>query len=151
MEKKKKNLSECFNVLWFCDWKHTVWTVASSRERGWQRHLCVQLSEGGEAALPSSQEEKEPSRDQWEPKGLECEQQGPATENPQLRERTGKTWWGGAPRDPPFCEPQNHNANPNIGAHQTSRRLKSHLNLTRLWAFLDFCAGNWKKPVLTVI
>lgn len=65
---------------------------------GWQRHLCVQLSEGGEAALPSSQEEEGPSRGQWEPEGLEREQQGPATENTELRERTGNAWWGGAPR-----------------------------------------------------
>lgn len=122
-----------------------------SGERSWQRHLCVQLSEGGEAALPSSQEEKGPSQGQWELEGLECEQQGPTMENPELRERTGKTWRGGALRGWPFREPRTHNASPNIGAHQTSRRLESHGNLTRLWAFSDFCAGNSKKPVLTVI
>lgn len=51
----------------------------------------MQLSEGGEAALRSSQEEKGPSRGQWEPEGEEWEQPGPATENPELRDRTGKT------------------------------------------------------------
>lgn len=51
----------------------------------------MQLSEGGEAALPSSQEEKGPSRGQWEPEGLEWEQQVPATENPEPRRTTGKT------------------------------------------------------------
>lgn len=117
-------------------------------ERGWQRHLCVQLSEGGDAPLPSSQEEKGPSRGQWEPEGLEWEQQGPAAENPELRERTGKTWRAGAPCNWPFREPQNVNVSPNIGAHQTSRRWE---NLTWLWGFSDFCSGNSKKPELTVI
>ncbi|XP_029689850.1 rho guanine nucleotide exchange factor 25 isoform X1 [Takifugu rubripes] len=46
------------------------------------------ISEGGEAALLSSQEEKGPSQGQWEPEGPEWEQQGPATENPEPRRRT---------------------------------------------------------------
>lgn len=49
----------------------------------------MQLSEGGEADLPSSEEEKGPVQGQWEPEGQE--QQAPATENPERRERTGKT------------------------------------------------------------
>ncbi|XP_070825272.1 rho guanine nucleotide exchange factor 25 isoform X1 [Chaetodon trifascialis] len=46
------------------------------------------LSEGGEADLPSSEEEKGPVQGQWEPEGLEWEQQATATENPEWRERT---------------------------------------------------------------
>ncbi len=41
--------------------------------------------------LPSSEEEKGPAQGHWEPEGLEWEQQTTATENPELRERTGKT------------------------------------------------------------
>lgn len=78
----------------------------------------MQLSEGGVAALQPGQEEKGPSQGQWEPEGLQREQQGPAAEKPELNVRTGKTSRGSAP--------QNHNASPNTGAHQTSRRLESH-------------------------
>nr|XP_046252900.1 rho guanine nucleotide exchange factor 25 isoform X2 [Scatophagus argus] len=46
------------------------------------------LSEGGEADLPSSEEEKGPVQGQWEPEGLEWEQQAAVTENPERRERT---------------------------------------------------------------
>ncbi|XP_051280075.1 rho guanine nucleotide exchange factor 25 isoform X2 [Dicentrarchus labrax] len=46
------------------------------------------LSEGGEADLPSSEEEKGPVQSQWEPEGLEWEQQVTATENMERRERT---------------------------------------------------------------
>ncbi|KAK5894628.1 hypothetical protein CesoFtcFv8_011302 [Champsocephalus esox] len=49
------------------------------------------LSEGGEVDLPSSEEEKGPVQGQWEPEGLEWEQQPTTTENPERRERTGKT------------------------------------------------------------
>ncbi|XP_044208535.1 rho guanine nucleotide exchange factor 25 isoform X1 [Thunnus albacares] len=45
------------------------------------------LSEGGEADLPSSEEEKGPVQVQWEPEGLDWEQQA-ITENPERRERT---------------------------------------------------------------
>ncbi|XP_044067298.1 rho guanine nucleotide exchange factor 25 isoform X2 [Siniperca chuatsi] len=45
------------------------------------------LSEGGEADLPSSEEEKGPVQGQWEPEGLEWEQQAATTENPARRER----------------------------------------------------------------
>ncbi|XP_074538370.1 rho guanine nucleotide exchange factor 25 isoform X2 [Halichoeres trimaculatus] len=47
------------------------------------------LSEGGEADLPSSTEEKGPMQGQWEPEGLEWEQQASATtESPEQREGT---------------------------------------------------------------
>ncbi|XP_040910496.1 rho guanine nucleotide exchange factor 25 isoform X2 [Toxotes jaculatrix] len=46
------------------------------------------LSEGGEADLPSSEDEKGPVQGQWEPEGLEWEQQATTTENPEPRERT---------------------------------------------------------------
>lgn len=84
-------------------------TITSSLRAGlhrWQKHLCVQLSEGGEADLPSSEEEKGPVQGQWEPEGLEWEQQATATENPERRERTGKTWKGCTERDRPFCDPK---------------------------------------------
>lgn len=129
---------QCFVVMWpsLPPWEH-----------GWQRHLCVQISEGGEAALLSSQEEKGPSQGQWEPEGPEWEQRGPATENPEPRRRTGKTWRGGAQ-----CEPRVHKASPNTGAHQTSRSLESHRNsLTWLWAFSNFFAGNSERPGLALI
>ncbi|KAF7664551.1 hypothetical protein LDENG_00172590 [Lucifuga dentata] len=48
------------------------------------------LSEGGEADLPSSEEEKGPVQGQWDPGELDWEQG--AAENLELRERTGKTW-----------------------------------------------------------
>lgn len=51
----------------------------------------MQLSEGGETDLPSSEEEKGPVQGQWEPEGLEWEQQAATTENPERREGTGKT------------------------------------------------------------
>ncbi|TDH10561.1 hypothetical protein EPR50_G00076680 [Perca flavescens] len=44
------------------------------------------LSEGGEADPPSSEEEKGPVQGQWE-----WEQQVTTKENPERRERTGKT------------------------------------------------------------
>lgn len=128
---------QCFVVMWpsLPPWDHS-----------WQRRLCVQISEGGEAALLSSQEEKGPSPGQREPEGPEWEQQGPTTENSEPRQRTGKTWRGGAQRDGPFCEPQVQKASPNTGAHQTSRSLESHRNsLTWLWA------GNSEKRVLVLI
>ncbi|KAF3860427.1 hypothetical protein F7725_000682 [Dissostichus mawsoni] len=43
---------------------------------------------GGEVDLPSSEEEKGPVQGQWEPEGLEWEQQPTTTENPERRERT---------------------------------------------------------------
>ncbi|XP_072222569.1 rho guanine nucleotide exchange factor 25 isoform X4 [Leuresthes tenuis] len=46
------------------------------------------LSEGGEADLPSSGEEKGPAQGQWEQERLEWEQQATATENPERSERT---------------------------------------------------------------
>ncbi|XP_074500478.1 rho guanine nucleotide exchange factor 25 isoform X1 [Sebastes fasciatus] len=46
------------------------------------------VSEGGEADLPSSEEEKGPVQGQWEPEGLEWEQQVTTTENPERGERT---------------------------------------------------------------
>ncbi|XP_040008963.1 rho guanine nucleotide exchange factor 25 isoform X2 [Xiphias gladius] len=46
------------------------------------------VSEGSEADLPSSEDEKGPVQGQWEPEGLEWEQQAPTTENPEQRERT---------------------------------------------------------------
>ncbi|XP_047440501.1 rho guanine nucleotide exchange factor 25 isoform X3 [Mugil cephalus] len=46
------------------------------------------LSEGGEADLPSSEEEKGPVQGQWEPEGLDWEQQAATTENPERREGT---------------------------------------------------------------
>ncbi|XP_033485104.1 rho guanine nucleotide exchange factor 25 isoform X1 [Epinephelus lanceolatus] len=46
------------------------------------------LSEGGEADLPSSEEEKGPVQGQWEPEGLDWEQQATTTEIPERRERT---------------------------------------------------------------
>ncbi|XP_023139572.1 rho guanine nucleotide exchange factor 25 isoform X2 [Amphiprion ocellaris] len=46
------------------------------------------LSEGGEADLPSSEEEKGPVQGQWEPEGLDWEQQATTTETPERRERT---------------------------------------------------------------
>ncbi|KAM3618881.1 uncharacterized protein V6R79_026269 [Siganus canaliculatus] len=46
------------------------------------------LSEGGESDLPSSEEEKGPVQGQWEPEGLEWEQQAATTESPERRERT---------------------------------------------------------------
>ncbi|XP_063743002.1 rho guanine nucleotide exchange factor 25 isoform X2 [Eleginops maclovinus] len=46
------------------------------------------LSEGGDLDLPSSEEEKGPVQGQWEPEGLEWEQQPTTTENPERRERT---------------------------------------------------------------
>ncbi|XP_032376901.1 rho guanine nucleotide exchange factor 25 isoform X2 [Etheostoma spectabile] len=46
------------------------------------------LSEGGEADLPSSKEVKGPVQGQWEPGGLEWEQQATTTENPERRQRT---------------------------------------------------------------
>uniref|UniRef100_A0A672I695 Rho guanine nucleotide exchange factor 25 n=1 Tax=Salarias fasciatus TaxID=181472 RepID=A0A672I695_SALFA len=44
------------------------------------------LAEGAEADLPSSEEDKGPVQGLWEPE--DWEQQGPATENPEPRERT---------------------------------------------------------------
>ncbi|XP_037629960.1 rho guanine nucleotide exchange factor 25 isoform X2 [Sebastes umbrosus] len=46
------------------------------------------VSEGGEADLPSSEEEKGPVQGQWEPEGLEWEHQVTTTENPERGERT---------------------------------------------------------------
>ncbi|XP_028265362.1 rho guanine nucleotide exchange factor 25 isoform X2 [Parambassis ranga] len=46
------------------------------------------LSEGGEADLPSSEEERGPVQGQCEPEGLNWEQQATTTENPEQRERT---------------------------------------------------------------
>ncbi|XP_019945045.2 rho guanine nucleotide exchange factor 25 isoform X1 [Paralichthys olivaceus] len=50
------------------------------------------LSEGGEADLPSSEDEKGPVQGLWEPEGLEWEQQAAPTttntENPERREKT---------------------------------------------------------------
>ncbi|KAM6929483.1 rho guanine nucleotide exchange factor 25 isoform 1-T1 [Lycodopsis pacificus] len=46
------------------------------------------LSEGVEADLPSSEEEKGPVQGRWEPEGPEWEQQATTTENPEQRERT---------------------------------------------------------------
>ncbi|AWP09677.1 putative rho guanine nucleotide exchange factor 25-like [Scophthalmus maximus] len=46
------------------------------------------LSEGGEADLPSSEDERGTVQGQWEPEGLEWEQQAAATENPERREKT---------------------------------------------------------------
>lgn len=54
----------------------------------------MQLSEGSETDLPSSEEEKGPLQGHWEPEGLEWEQQAAAAataDNPELREGTGKT------------------------------------------------------------
>ncbi|XP_037832954.1 rho guanine nucleotide exchange factor 25 isoform X2 [Kryptolebias marmoratus] len=46
------------------------------------------LSEGGEADLPSSEEEKGPVRGQWEQDGPDWEQQSTAAQNPERSERT---------------------------------------------------------------
>ncbi|XP_005914820.1 rho guanine nucleotide exchange factor 25 isoform X2 [Haplochromis burtoni] len=46
------------------------------------------LSEGGEVDLPSCEEEKGPVQGQWEPEGLDWEQQASTTENSDQRERT---------------------------------------------------------------
>ncbi|KAF0036289.1 hypothetical protein F2P81_011601 [Scophthalmus maximus] len=48
------------------------------------------LSEGGEADLPSSEDERGTVQGQWEPEGLEWEQQAAATENPERREKTAE-------------------------------------------------------------
>uniref|UniRef100_A0A8C5GUN2 Rho guanine nucleotide exchange factor 25-like n=1 Tax=Gouania willdenowi TaxID=441366 RepID=A0A8C5GUN2_GOUWI len=45
-------------------------------------------AEGGEADLPSCEEEKRPVQGQWEPEGLDWEQSSMTTENPETRERT---------------------------------------------------------------
>ncbi|TNN82452.1 hypothetical protein EYF80_007287 [Liparis tanakae] len=50
------------------------------------------LSEGVEADLPSSEEEKGPVQGQWEPEGLEWEQQATATEKPERRDRTAQAY-----------------------------------------------------------
>ncbi|XP_058498288.1 rho guanine nucleotide exchange factor 25 isoform X3 [Solea solea] len=47
-----------------------------------------ELSEGGEADLPSSEDEKGSVQGQWEPEGLEWEQQATTTENPERRKKT---------------------------------------------------------------
>lgn len=46
------------------------------------------LSEGGEVDLPSCEEEKRPVQGQWEPEGLDWEQQASTTENSDQSERT---------------------------------------------------------------
>ncbi|XP_041859405.1 rho guanine nucleotide exchange factor 25 isoform X2 [Melanotaenia boesemani] len=46
------------------------------------------LSDGGEADLPSSEEEKGPVQSQWEQEGQEWERQATATENPDQSDRT---------------------------------------------------------------
>lgn len=59
----------------------------------------MQLSEGSETDLPSSEEEKGPLQGHWEPEGLEWEQQAAtaataavaAADNNERREGTGKT------------------------------------------------------------
>lgn len=84
------------------------------------------LSEGGEADLPSSEEEKGPAQGHWEPEGPEWEQQTNATENPEQSERTGKTCKGCTQRDRPFSDPNAHNACPNSDPHQTSQSLDTH-------------------------
>lgn len=126
-------------------------TITSSLRAGlhrWQRHLCVQLSEGGEADLPSSEEEKGPVQGQWEPEGLEWEQQATATENPERRERTGKTRKGCAEHDRPCCDPeptmlvQTLALTKPVRAWRLTETQTSRLRL--LWFFVwnvsDFCA-----------
>lgn len=56
----------------------------------------MQLSEGSETDLPSSEEDKGPLRGHWEPEGLDWEQQAvtatvAGADDNERREGTGKT------------------------------------------------------------
>lgn len=158
-----------------CVTKSTLYnlTITSSLRAGlhrWQRHLCVQLSEGGEADLPSSEDERGSVQGQWEPEGLEWEQQATTTENPEPTERTGKTWKSGTERDRPFCDTSPTMLVQTPAPDQTSQSWETHRNTnfqTWLWFFVwnvsDFCAVtcktacsatrscSWRTPVAVVM